>query len=172
MRTVHAFHKDWWFHKPGEAPVCVDLPHTWNAEDGQDGGNDYFRGACIYTKRFSRPEGECVFLAFNGAAMICDVALNGKVLAHHEGGYSTFRVELTDALEDENELVGGVQAGFKVNAGEDVHAPRAVPFVRARATSGGLEVGIDGIEVRKRLAKLPPFPRLSHQPGVRGFCFD
>ena len=22
----------------------VDLPHTWNAKDGQDGGNDYYRG--------------------------------------------------------------------------------------------------------------------------------
>ena len=29
----------------------VTLPHTWNAQDGTDGGNDYYRGLCWYTKR-------------------------------------------------------------------------------------------------------------------------
>lgn len=32
---------------PTELPKLwdwVNLPHTWNAIDGQDGGNDYYRG--------------------------------------------------------------------------------------------------------------------------------
>ena len=105
MRTVLNFNDNWIFQKPGAAPETVSLPHTWNAVDGQDGGNDYYRGTCTYAKRFSRPEGEKVFLEVNGAAMSCDVALNGKALAHHKGGYSTFHVELTDALAEDNELV-------------------------------------------------------------------
>lgn len=28
----------------------VSLPHTWNAVDGQDGGNDYYRGKCWYVR--------------------------------------------------------------------------------------------------------------------------
>lgn len=36
------------------------------------------------------------------------VSLNGKLLAHHEGGYSTFRVNLTEALQAENVLTVSV----------------------------------------------------------------
>ena len=65
MRTKYTFNTDWQFTKPGEPPQVVALPHTWNAKDGTDGGNDYFRGTCTYTKEFAAPvhtdgEGGCV----------------------------------------------------------------------------------------------------------------
>ena len=41
---------------PGAQPVIVDLPHTWNGTDGQDGGDDYKRCPCTYTKNFAKPE--------------------------------------------------------------------------------------------------------------------
>lgn len=94
----------WSFAKPGK-PVCrVNLPHTWNAVDGQDGGNDYWRGTAVYTKEFVRPKGERIFLEVKGAAMTAEVTLNGKKLRRHEGGYSTFRAELTQDLADHNVL--------------------------------------------------------------------
>jgi len=108
MRTIIHFNDNWLFRKPGEDAVPVTLPHTWNADDGQDGGNDYWRGTASYSKRFAKPglkDGERCFIEFLGAAMTADVILNGKPLAHHEGGYSAFRADLTDALEDENLLV-------------------------------------------------------------------
>lgn len=86
----------------GEA---ITLPHTWNAIDGQDGGNDYHRGTCYYVKHMSGPklqEGEQAYLEFQGAAMIADIYVNHQLLAHHEGGYSTFRVNITDALRKEH----------------------------------------------------------------------
>ena len=89
--------------------VC--LPHTWNAKDGQDGGNDYYRGTCWYVKDLTRPEyptGDQVYLEFLGAAMIADVYVNGKQLAHHEGGYSTFRVNITDELAETNTIAVAV----------------------------------------------------------------
>lgn len=89
----------------------VTLPHTWNAIDGQDGGNDYHRGTCYYVKKLHRPEltpGEQAYLEFPGAAMTADIYVNGQLLAHHEGGYSTFRVNITDVLADENTIVAAL----------------------------------------------------------------
>lgn len=89
----------------------ISLPHTWNAIDGQDGGNDYHRGTCYYVKKLHKPElkdGEQVYLEFQGAAMIADIYVNNQLLAHHEGGYSTFRVNITDALSDENIIVAAL----------------------------------------------------------------
>ena len=114
MRQIINFNDNWQFCKPGEASVPVTLPHTWNALDGQDGGNDYWRGTASYSKTFAKPElknGERCFIEFGGVAMTADVILNGKPLSHHEGGYSTFRADLTDALEDENLLVVSVDNG-------------------------------------------------------------
>ena len=114
MRQIISFNDNWLFNKPGEAAEAVTLPHTWNAIDGQDGGNDYWRGTATYSKHFARPalkDGERCFIEFKGAAMTADVILNGKHLAHHEGGYSTFRADLTEALEEENLLVVNVDNG-------------------------------------------------------------
>ncbi len=91
------------FAARGEA---VTLPHTWNAIDGQDGGNDYHRGTCWYVRELSAEEcaGERLFLEVNGAAMTAEVWFNGEKLIRHEGGYSAFRVELTEKLQEKNIL--------------------------------------------------------------------
>jgi len=113
MRTILNINKGWLFEKgmaqaPDrmmEAGERIDLPHTWNAEDGQDGGNDYFRGACCYSREIHRselPEGKRIYLEIRGANSSADVYLNGRHLARHDGGYSTWRVELTEALKEEN----------------------------------------------------------------------
>ena len=83
----------------------VSLPHTWNAEDGQDGGNDYHRGTCWYWKELDAvavTNGEEIWLEFDAAAMVADVYVNGKHLGHHEGGYSTFRVNITEVYKEKN----------------------------------------------------------------------
>ncbi len=107
MRSIQNFNAGWSFTQNGETKP-VTLPHTWNAVDGQDGGNDYWRGRAHYEKTFPRPaleEGGRAVLDFLGAAMTADVSLNGQKLAHHEGGFSTFRVDITDALANENVLM-------------------------------------------------------------------
>ena len=95
MRTILNFNHNWHFCKTADVPVSlpaweqVNLPHTWNAVDGQDGGNDYWRGTAMYAKAFSKPAHEgVVVLEFLGAAMTADVYLNGAHLTHHEGGYT------------------------------------------------------------------------------------
>ena len=114
MRNIVNFNEKWSFAKTSEIPAAlvsewevVDLPHSWNATDGQDGGNDYFRGTAIYTKKIvkaSLPVAAKYYLEIRGANSSADVYLNGKHLAHHDGGYSTWRVDLTESLADESLL--------------------------------------------------------------------
>ncbi len=112
MRKKISLNDNWMFSKKesGEDAVPVMLPHTWNAEDGQDGGNDYYRGTCFYSRKLTKPElasGEEVWLEFLGAAHTAQVFLNGRLLTCHEGGYSAFRVKLDD-LKEENTLTVSV----------------------------------------------------------------
>ena len=83
----------------------VNLPHTWNNLDGQDGGSDYYRGGCWYYKKLGKiekAEDEVVYLEFQGVQSIADVYFNGKAVAHHEGGFSTFRCRIDNLLNEEN----------------------------------------------------------------------
>ena len=86
----------------------VSLPHTWNDIDGQDGGNDLYRGTAYYAKELEKidlPKADKYYLEFNGANSSATVYVNGKKLASHDGGYSTWRVNITDVLEDKNLFV-------------------------------------------------------------------
>ena len=134
MRKVLNINRKWAFSKqaatvPSEMPsnwCFVNLPHSWNAIDGQDGDNDYFRGTCYYVKSFKKfelPEAEKYYLEIKGANSSADVYLNGKVLAHHDGGYSTWRVDITNGIKEENLLVIAVD-----NAANDKVYPQMADF--------------------------------------------
>ena len=115
MRKILDFNKKWAFSKeakaaPQEMPknwVWVNLPHTWNAIDGMDGGNDYYRGTCYYANTVDKmeflPEADQYYLEFEGANSSADIYVNGKKLAHHDGGYSTFRVNVTEEFKQTQE---------------------------------------------------------------------
>ena len=134
MRQLTNINRKWAFTKQAtQIPASIDpkwdfvnLPHSWNAIDGQDGENDYYRGTAYYAKMLSKaelPEAECHYLEINGANSSADVYLNGKRLAHHDGGYSTWRVNLTDVLEQENLLVIAVD-----NAPNETVYPQMADF--------------------------------------------
>ena len=116
MRQIVNINAKWAFTKqaneiPAEMPKLwdfVNLPHSWNAIDGQDGDNDYFRGTAYYAKNLIKadiPKCDRYYLEIKGANSSADVYLNGKALAHHDGGYSTWRVDITDSLKEMNLLV-------------------------------------------------------------------
>ena len=134
MRNIINFNNKWAFTKQAtEIPATmpnnwnfVNIPHSWNAIDGQDGDNEYFRGTAYYAKSFNKmdlPEADQYYLELKGANSSADVYLNGKALAHHDGGYSTWRVNLTDALADENLLVVAVD-----NSANDRVYPQMADF--------------------------------------------
>ena len=130
MRTIQTINDNWTFikaeHPADGEGVTVTLPHTWNAEDGQDGGDDYHRGQCWYLRDLDKPQlpaGGRAWLEFEGAAMTAEVYLNGEKLAEHAGGYSTFRVDLTDHLKEHNKLAVAVS-----NARSDTVYPQRADF--------------------------------------------
>ena len=134
MRNIYNFNSKWAFTKQAESVpeslpdnwVWVNLPHTWNDIDGQDGGNDFYRGTCYYAKSFDKldlPEADRYYLEINGANSSADVYVNGKNLAHHDGGYSTWRVDITDSLERDNLVVIAVD-----NSANDRVYPQVADF--------------------------------------------
>ena len=149
MRTVKNFNSDWYFLKecddiPGKIPEAAQkimLPHTWNAEDGSDGGNDYLRARCLYMKRFSSddmPNGDVLYLEVPAANSYAEVFLNGKKIATHLGGYSLFRAEMTHYIKDENLLI------ISVDNREMLHA---YPSFADFTFYGGLYRGVNVIGV-------------------------
>ena len=104
MRRTYCINDYWTFVKEG-IEEKVNLPHTWNAKDGQTGPAPYYRGECLYKKEFVKPEsdrGEEVYIEFRGVNSSARVMINGKEAGRHDGGYSTFRVNITDKLEPDN----------------------------------------------------------------------
>ena len=99
MRNIVSINNNWFFSKEATAvpeTLCTDweavnVPHCWNAVDGQDGGNDYWRGTAYYAKSIAKadlPASDRYYLEILGANSSADVYLNGAHLAHHDGGYS------------------------------------------------------------------------------------
>ncbi len=148
MRNIKNINENWLFVKGSDdinarEGITVNLPHTWNAEDGYDGGNDYFRGSCLYVKTLKReelPEAELRFLEFCGANSSADVYVNGEKLCHHDGGYSTFRVDITEHIADETVIAVVVD-----NSPNDRVYPQMADFT----FYGGLYRNVNLISVAK-----------------------
>ena len=115
MRQIVNINQKWAFaQQTTKIPTAIDetwnivnLPHSWNAIDGQDGGNDYFRGDCMYVKTISKaelPKADRYYLEICGANSSAEVFVGGESVAVHHGGYSTWRVDLTGKLAEETQI--------------------------------------------------------------------
>jgi len=131
MRNIVNLNENWLFVKnttdiTASEGEQINVPHSWNAVDGQDGGNDYFRGSCLYKKTVKKadlPEADLYYIEFRGTNSSADLYVNGEKLAHHDGGYSTWRVNITGALKDENEIAVIVD-----NAANEIVYPQMADF--------------------------------------------
>jgi len=127
------------FAKMGGAAETVALPHTWNALDGQDGGNDYWRGIGTYTIDLPNPTaGKKQYIEIQGANHVATVYCNGRELGTHKGGFSTFRYDLTPAMLPE----GNVLTVVVSNAKSDIY-PQNADFT----FYGGLYRDVNFVEV-------------------------
>ena len=90
MRNIKVINSGWLFSKnaksaPSNLPTdweALDLPFTWNGKDGQDGGNDYYRGTCYFAKEIKAdelPEGEVKFSGMARASQSTTVVIQLSV---------------------------------------------------------------------------------------------
>src|ERR1035438_5010812 len=90
----------------------LNLPHTWNNLDGQDGGNNYYRGIGWYRLHYTVPAsyaGQHFFLKFDGVFSDANVWLNGVFLGEHQGGFAAFVYDATPAINVGSDNVIAVQ---------------------------------------------------------------
>ena len=91
------------------APVAV--PHTWNAADGADGGENprgtftscrassYVRKAATYARALPDPTpGRRQFVKCHGVSVKAILRVNGREVGRHRGAFTAFAFEVTDFL--------------------------------------------------------------------------
>ena len=145
MREIISLNENWTlsFPKGDHATEQVNLPHTWNAVDGNDGNGSYLRTTGVYTRSFVQPKqplaGGRTYVEVLAAALNATVKVNGTVATTHEGGFSIFRADVTDLChEGENELTIEV-------SNEDT--PSMYPASADFTFYGGLYRGVNLISV-------------------------
>jgi beta-galactosidase len=130
VRRMIPLATDWRFLRadaPGaEAPdfddrawARVSVPHTWNAQDGQDGGGDYYRGVGWYRRRVAIPKSEAgreLYVELDGANLETTVYMNGHEVGRHAGGYARFRFDVTSAAKPGAVNVLAVRVSNAANA--------------------------------------------------------
>ena len=123
-RQTYNINSDWKFRKgtvSGAQAVDFDdsrwedvtLPHTWNALDGQDGGNNYYRGESWYRKVLpwdASYTGRRVVIEFLGIGSQAELYVNGVSVGTHKGAFTAFRFDITDALIPGQDNVLAVKA--------------------------------------------------------------
>ncbi len=172
MRTIVNINHKWSFTKQTtEIPAEIDkkwdfvnLPHSWNALDGQDGGNDYYRGTAIYAKELDKadlPVADRYYIEIKGANSSADLYVGGKHYAHHDGGYSTWRCDITDGIAQKTMIVLAVD-----NAANDKVYPQVADFT----FYGGLYRDVNIICVPKSHFDLDHFggPGIKVTPVMEG----
>jgi len=113
QRQTTELSTDWRFVRRdvgAQAPVdaqwaTVQVPHTWNAADAQNGlaadpgeRDGYYRGAGWYERALPLPAmltGKRVFVRFEAVSTVADVYVNGHHLGQHRGAFGAFCFEIT-----------------------------------------------------------------------------
>ena len=89
------------FDQAIRVPFCPESQLSGLQLHPEDGKDFWYR------RNFTLPEGFCkgrVLLHIGAADQIAKIYVNQKLLAQHDGGYEAFSVDITDALQEENEL--------------------------------------------------------------------
>ena len=96
----------------------VNLPHTWNVEDGDDEEPGMYRGPAWYRRHLFVDEsqkGRRAILYFEGANQEVRVYLNGDYIGEHKGGYTRFCFDVTSRLRYGSENVFAIEVDNSYN---------------------------------------------------------
>ncbi|MDR1121195.1 MAG: hypothetical protein LBM08_09790, partial [Dysgonamonadaceae bacterium] len=86
----------------------INIPHTWNDKDAQDGGGNYARTVGWYRKSIpwdASYVGKRVYLEILAASLQAECFVNETSVGTHKGGYNAFRLDITDQLTTGDNLI-------------------------------------------------------------------
>jgi len=95
--------------------------------------NASFHDVIWYRKKVKIPaefQGKRIFLHFGAVDYSCIVYINGEYVGSHEGGFTSFSLEMSDFLEEENIIVLRVE-----DPSEDIEIPRGKQYWREKIES-------------------------------------
>lgn len=100
----------------------LNVPSDWNSQMPE---LKYYEGTIWYARRFdvAKDDSKRKFLYFAAVSYRCRIYLNGKEIAQHEGGFTPFQVEVTDALKEKDNFLA-----VEVNNTRQVDAIPAMAF--------------------------------------------
>ncbi len=99
-----------------ENGIRLNVPSDWNSQMPE---LKYYEGTIWYGRKFdaAKASGDRLFLYFAAVSYRCRIYLNGKEIGQHEGGFTPFQVEITDAVkENDNFLVVEVNNTRRIDA--------------------------------------------------------
>ncbi len=100
----------------------LNVPSDWNSQMPE---LKYYEGTIWYARRFdvAKDDSKRKFLYFAAVSYRCRIYLNGKEIAQHEGGFTPFQVEVTEALKEKDNFLT-----VEVNNTRQVDAIPAMAF--------------------------------------------
>lgn len=112
QRVIYTINDAWKFKKGDISGVqsldcddssweIINIPHTWNDEDGDDDIPGFYRGSAWYRKSIfidKNQENSQVIIYFEGANQEVDLFVNNQFVGNHKGGYTRFCFDITSHL--------------------------------------------------------------------------
>jgi beta-galactosidase len=118
--------------------ASIYLPHTWNNFDGQDGGDNYYRGVGWYRLHLKAGpswEGKQIYMKFDAASMDTALFVNGKQAGTHSGSFGAFCFDITSLLHKTGENILAVKVSNAKN-------PNVAPLAGDFTVFGGIYRGV------------------------------
>ncbi|RZK58502.1 MAG: glycoside hydrolase family 2 [Pedobacter sp.] len=100
----------------------LNVPSDWNSQMPE---LKYYEGTIWYARRFdvARKDNNRLFLYFGAVSYRCKIYLNGKEIGLHEGGFTPFQIDVTDAVKEKDNFLA-----LEVNNTRTVDAIPAMAF--------------------------------------------
>jgi len=105
-----------------ENGLRLNVPSDWNSQMPE---LKYYEGTIWYGRKFDvvKENNERLFLYFAAVSYRCRIYLNGQEIAQHEGGFTPFQIEITDAAKENDNFLA-----VEVNNSRQVDAIPAMAF--------------------------------------------
>ena len=100
----------------------LNVPSDWNSQMPE---LKYYEGTVWYARKFdlAKQDAKRLFLYFGAVSYRCNIYLNGKEIGRHEGGFTPFQIDVTDAVKEKDNFLA-----IEVNNSRKVDAIPAMAF--------------------------------------------